>query len=174
MLVAISAQGSAGTAAVQELLASNIAQPRGNETVSTDILPPYSTTLDISPGTDISQLVALRSKNQSQESAKSVRTSWKTSPTEEQAHLHANVLPKPPSERQLLARKIHEIIRLEAEQGSSTGLNRQVRWKKAAGSTNDAKASLAGNSANAQMAAQAGSTAVSAKISLKRNYTLTR
>ncbi|KAF8197121.1 hypothetical protein BJ912DRAFT_923213 [Pholiota molesta] len=169
MLAAISAQGSAGSAAVQELLASSIAQqprPQREETSSTidttQMPPALSTTLDVGPGTDLSHLVRLRYQNQSKELAKSVRTAWKNTPVEKSEHLDADIPPKPPSERQLLARKIHEILRLEEERGSSSGLNRQVRWKTAAGSASNVNYSSAGtgNTANAQMAARASTAAI--------------
>ncbi|CAA7265604.1 unnamed protein product [Cyclocybe aegerita] len=53
---------------------------------------------------------------------------------------------------------------MESEQGSSTGLNRQVQYEKlAAGSLSTVGTGLAGNSANAQLAARAGSSSIIAR-----------
>lgn len=65
---------------------------------------------------------------------------------------------KPLSDRQILARQMQSIIRQDEERGSSTGLNRTVRWTGAAntGSTRDdvsAEKHKMVNAANAVLAA---------------------
>lgn len=99
--------------------------------------------------TDLSQLVEMRYKNQSRESAESTRTKGK----EDDTNKDSSRFLKPPTERQLLAAKIYEALRLDAEQGSSTGLNRRVRHT-----------TVTGNAANAQAAARTGSAAVCGTI----------
>jgi len=157
-------------AAVQGLLAASHGTAT-DENTNTVSAAPMSSTLDVGPGNDLSQLVELRAKNQSREAAESVRVSWKTTPEDQAAEPEK----KAPSERQLLAKKINDAIKLNAEQGSSTGLNRQVRWGKNAAGSAAGDGSVTGNSANAQAAARSGATAVCEKISmLKKNPILTK
>ena len=149
-------------AAVQGLLAAS--SGAADENASTT---PAPMALDVGPGRDLSQLVALRAKNQSREAADSVRVSWKMTPEEDQGLSQAEPIKKAASERQLLAKKINDAIKLNAEQGSSTGLNRQVRWGKNAAGSAAVDGSTTGNSANAHAAARSGATAVSEKIFMK-------
>jgi len=147
-------------ATVQGLLAASHGTAE-DENINTVLPTPTSRALDIGPGTDLSQLVELRAKNQSREAAESVRVSWKTTPEDDRKDEPEK---KAPSERQLLAKKINDAIKLNAEQGSSTGLNRQVRWGKNAAGSAAADGSATGNSANAQAAARSGATAVRENI----------
>ncbi|KAF8959326.1 hypothetical protein BDZ97DRAFT_1923016 [Flammula alnicola] len=156
ILATISAQGAQGAAAVDELLRSAAGQT-SNQDIPMDMdsgsAPSSTPTLNIER-TDLSQLVAMRYNNQSRESAESTRTKG--------SELTGEAKPgaKPPTERQLLARKIYEVLRLDAEQGSSTGLNRRVRHTTAATGADNI---LTGNAANAQAAARTGAAAVVAR-----------
>lgn len=64
---------------------------------------------------------------------------------------------KPPTERQLLAKRIYDALQLDTELGSSTGLNRRTRHT----TIGDAEPVITGNAANAQATALTGAAAVS-------------
>ncbi|KAK7028426.1 hypothetical protein R3P38DRAFT_2525719, partial [Favolaschia claudopus] len=96
--------------------------------------------LDIS-SSDLSPLVQLRRDHQTREERMGVRT-YKGPDTYKN---HKTGEEKPLTERQLLAQRMHSIIRRDQERSSSTGLNRAVRWT---GATNKT-----GNAANAELAA---------------------
>lgn len=147
-LATISAQSPAGAAAVHELVRSATDQAHGQDfQMDDDSLTNTSSSPTLTIDTaDLTQLIEMRYKNQSRESAESTRTKGKGD-TKEPLQLS-----KPPTERQLLAAKIYEALRLDAEQGSSTGLNRHVRHTTASVAT--------GNAANAQAVAQTGAAAV--------------
>ncbi|KAF8193695.1 hypothetical protein BJ912DRAFT_848156 [Pholiota molesta] len=129
-------------------------------TSEADAIDPFKT-LPISNinEADLTELVAIRMRNQCREGAEGVRTRKSTISDQEGPSPTASNI-KPLSERQKLAQKIHEIVRLEeSQQGSSTGLNRRVRWEKsAAGSiaTLIEADVITGNVANARVAARAG------------------
>jgi hypothetical protein len=104
-------------------------------------------------------LVTIREKNQTKEAALAVRISKSNSdPSSQQDEPQPNL-----SERQLLARKIHGIIKRDQEQRLALGLGRHARTEKksAAGSasiTQDVVAS--GNTLNAREAARSTANAV--------------
>lgn len=128
-------------------------------TTNTNSVATY-TLADLS-SSDLSQLTAIRRKNQAKESAEGVRTT-KAQSEEISEDTRSAQKKKTPSERMLLSKKIYEIVRLESEKGSSTGLNRSFRYgKTAAGSMTTGDDSVSGNTANAQVAARAGAAAVS-------------
>jgi hypothetical protein len=67
---------------------------------------------------------------------------------------HKTGVVKPLTDRQLLAQKMQAIIGLDQQRGSSTGLNRKVRWTdQSEGATGEAVKPKAGNAANAELAA---------------------
>ncbi len=86
---------------------------------------------------NLTQLIEMRYKNQSRESAESTQMKGKGD-TKKPLQLS-----KPPTERQLLALKIYEALCLNAEQGSSTGLNCHICHMTASAAT--------GNIADLQM-----------------------
>ncbi|KAK7013894.1 hypothetical protein R3P38DRAFT_3322441 [Favolaschia claudopus] len=95
--------------------------------------PPSKALLDIS-SSDLSPLVQLRRDHQTREERMGVRTytgsdTYKNHKTGEE---------KPLTERQLLAQRMHSIIRRDQERSSSTGLNRTVRWTGATNKTGNA------------------------------------
>ncbi|KAJ7178444.1 hypothetical protein C8R43DRAFT_1117832 [Mycena crocata] len=104
--------------------------------------------LDISSD-DLSPLVALRRRNQTEESRTGVRT-YKSSGTYTN---HKTGEVKPLSDKQILAQWMQAIIGQDQERGSSTGLNRAVRWKGDSGNTLATAKPKTGNAANAELAA---------------------
>jgi hypothetical protein len=162
----VSAQSAENAAAVRDLLHTVAAgQPNidlaANEKMAVDI--PNASTFSISnlERHNLSDLVAARYKNQSRESAESIRTKEHKEEQKENATQHM----KPPSERQLLATRIYDVLRLDTELGSSTGLNRRTRHT----TLGEAAPVLTGNVANAQAAALTGATAVSQRASVSSN-----
>lgn len=165
VLQVVSARGPTESLIVQNLLASLMSStsPESNEPPPTAIPEAMSSVTE----TDLSQLVAMRSANQSRESAESVRNpkgkkevanSDETSIENQENSLKKM---KKPSERQMLAQKICEILHVDSERGTSTGLNRKTRWQKAAAGSISANDRTTGNAANAQAAARTGASAVS-------------
>jgi len=123
---------------------------------------------------DFSFLVDIRCCHQTKEAEKGVRRSG-TAPSEgpTQSSDSASLSGESVSERQLLARKIRDIVNgadgadLEDVGTTSTGLNRQVRWTKTPGLYSPSFTHLAsltnpksGNSANAKEVAQKAANAV--------------
>ncbi|KAK6992199.1 hypothetical protein R3P38DRAFT_2570976 [Favolaschia claudopus] len=107
--------------------------------------------LDISSD-DLSSLIVLRREHQTEEARKGVRT-YKTSDTYVD---HRTGAEKPLTDRQKLARQMQSIILQGQERGSSTGLNRKVRWteQKDKDSTPASESvPKTGNAANAELAA---------------------
>ncbi|KAF7335957.1 hypothetical protein MSAN_02309100 [Mycena sanguinolenta] len=120
---------------------------------------------DVSPD-DLTPFVAVRRQHQTEEARTGVCT-YKTSGT----YINPKTgVEKPLTDRQLLARQMQAIIRQDQERGTSTGLNRKVRWQEAdaskAGSTTAAKLKT-GNAANAELAASGRS-----KEAIKRRRTI--
>lgn len=155
VLSAILAQGPSGAFAVQTLLQS-VAKEKDIPTEN-NIDPAPSKVLNIESH-DVSELIAIRFENQSRESAMSVRAKGRRGGEDlDQGDKPTTSSQKQPSERQLFTKRIYEVIRLESEQGSSTGLNRHVRHTtEATNTTTDT-----GNVANAKAAAQTAATKVS-------------
>ncbi|KAJ7889680.1 hypothetical protein B0H13DRAFT_2666158 [Mycena leptocephala] len=107
-----------------------------------------STIIDVSSN-DLSPFVVLRRKHQTEEARTGVRT-YKFSGT----YTNHKTGVKPLTDRQLLAQKMQAIIGLDQQRGSSTGLNRKVRWTdQSEGATGEAVKPKAGNAANAELAA---------------------
>ncbi|TFY80575.1 hypothetical protein EWM64_g3442 [Hericium alpestre] len=119
--------------------------------------------IDVS--TDLSSLVRARRANQTREAAYGVRSKKHSS---QQRDEEDDSRSKKESEHCLLARKIHETLRLEEDRGY-TGLIRRTRWGKSAAGAGDKKAedetetAETGNTANARLAAQTGATAITRK-----------
>ncbi|KAK7058169.1 hypothetical protein R3P38DRAFT_3547667 [Favolaschia claudopus] len=103
--------------------------------------PPSSRPLTDISSTDLASLVQIRREHQTREERMGVRT-YKGSGTYKNPKTGEE---KPLTERQLLAQKMQAIIGRDQEKGSSTGLNRTVRWTGSATKT--------GNAANAELAA---------------------
>jgi hypothetical protein len=118
--------------------------------------PPSSILVDVSSN-DLAPLVTLRREHQTEEARTGVRT-YKSSGTYTN---HKTGVVKPLSDRQLLAQKMQAIIGYDQQRGSSTGLNRKVRWtEQSNGSTATVKPKT-GNAANAELAASGRSKEVS-------------
>ena len=121
--------------------------------------------IDSEPFSDLSALINVRYRHQSEEEASSVRVARAQTGSQVQHEPH-----RPPasssqdSERHQLAKKINSIIKASTVSvGESTGLNRRARWnmpmgKLAAGSTGADAAT--GNTANAQATARKSAQAV--------------
>ncbi|KDR83159.1 hypothetical protein GALMADRAFT_206799 [Galerina marginata CBS 339.88] len=158
-LIAISAQGPEAHAIVQGLLTS-VAAPLPEATPSAAAADPMSSVTQ----TDLSQLVLMRTANQSRESAESVRNPRGKKPETEEESANktssSRNKAKPPSERQMLAKKIYEVLKQDTERGISTGANRQRRWEQIAAGSTSANNDATGNTANAQAAARTGAAAV--------------
>ncbi|KAJ3516574.1 hypothetical protein NLJ89_g1045 [Agrocybe chaxingu] len=160
-------QGPAGAAAVRDLLAAHsIPMDPRLDAPSTHTTADATTANENSPRNarsdplDLSGLVKVRFVNQSRESTDGVRSIRSREVEETQKKQKF----KEPTERQLLAKKIYDILRLDAEQGTSTGLNRRVRYETiTSGSLAAPQAGVSGNSANAQAAARSGASAIVAK-----------
>lgn len=124
--------------------------------------PPPVLLADVSPD-DLTPFIAVRHQHQTEEARTGVRT-YKTSGTYIN---HKTGVEKPLTDRQLLARQMQAIIRQDQERGSSTGLNRKVRWTEQHESTGGGKAGTVtaklktGNAANAELAASGRSKEVS-------------
>ncbi|KAJ7176665.1 hypothetical protein C8R46DRAFT_889360 [Mycena filopes] len=140
---AMSTQPTAFVALLQGIAAS----AHTNSTASDQALPPTSRPLVDVSSSDLAPLVALRREHQTREERMGVRT-YKASGTYKNPKTGVE---KPLTERQILAQKMQGIIRKDQERGSSSGLNRTVRWT---GTGSSAEASKAGNAANAELAAR--------------------
>lgn len=147
MLAEISAHSAENAAIVQGLLRSATGERMEIDNAFSSTL---STPLNLERH-DLSQLVATCYKNQSRESAESVRTKERKENTDDTSAR------KPPTERQLLATRIYDALRLDTELGSSTGLNRRTRHTTIGEST----PIITGNAANAQATALTGAAVVS-------------
>ena len=132
--------------------------------------------IPLMPSDNILFLADIRQRHQTKEAEKGVRLANRTTSEHGKHHspsVGSGASDGPVSERRLLARKIHDIVKAidtdseEKITGSSTGLNRQIRWTKTyspspalslAGAQNDRKS---GNSANAMEVAQNAANLVS-------------
>jgi hypothetical protein len=125
--------------------------------------PPISS-MPLTPSEDISFLVEIRRQHQTKEAEKGVRLANGTKALGHHWHSSsgASGSEDPITERRLLAQKIHEIVKaVDGEgknTGSSTGLNKRIRWTKTPGlyspsltlsSTHWQNEHKSGNSANA-------------------------
>ncbi|KAJ7182103.1 hypothetical protein C8R46DRAFT_1210665 [Mycena filopes] len=153
---AMSTQPTAFVALLQGIAAS----AHTNSTASDQALPPTSRPLVDVSSSDLAPLVALCREHQTREERMGVRT-YKGSGTYKNPKTGVE---KPLTECQILAQKMQGIIRKDQERGSSSGLNRTVRWT---GTGSSAEASKAGNAANAELAARGR-----AKDAMKRRRTI--
>jgi hypothetical protein len=153
---------------VENLTADQRAQVQdGLTSIQSDVTEtPPNDDLDSETLSDLSALISIRYRHQSEEEASAVRIARARTGSQVQHEPH-----RPPasstqdSERRELAKKINSIIKASAavSVGESTGLNRRARWnmpmaKLAAGSTGADAAT--GNTANAQAAARKAAQAV--------------
>jgi hypothetical protein len=127
-----------------------------------------STPMPLTSSDNLSFLVEIQHCHQTKEAEKGVRrTGMALSGGQSSASSDTHcVSVEPVSERRQLARKIHDIVKAvdgSEDVGTSTGLNRQVRWTKTPGLYSPAPSHLgsltggtgkSGNSANAMEAAQ--------------------
>jgi hypothetical protein len=130
--------------------------------------------LPITPSMDISMLVEIRQRHQTKEAEKGVRLASRTKALEH--HSSSGARENPISEHRLLAQKIRDLVKAvdgdEKNAGSSTGLNRRIRWTKTPGLYSSSTLSLAstqnesksGNSANALEVAQKAANLVSSLV----------
>ncbi|KAJ7229028.1 hypothetical protein GGX14DRAFT_616418, partial [Mycena pura] len=146
IMTALAAQPAAFIAVLQGL-ADTAAQAEADNRRQT-----AHTIVDVS-ASDLSSLVALRRNNQTREAQMGVRT-YKPSGTYTNPQTGEI---KPLTDRQRLAQAMNGIIKNDQERGTSTGLNRSVRWKTPADPSQPPKT---GNAANA--AAMAGKRAADA------------
>lgn len=153
LLAAISEQGSAGAVALQTFAEQTRAS--GNEM----IVDPNWSMQQLSVIQDLSPLVASRKANESRESSEGARSKSSGTPRYS-SKVTDDKGDKGPTERQLISRRIYDVLRLEEDRGTSSGLNRKVRWEKSAAGSGPVDPELTGNSANAQIAARNGSSAV--------------
>ncbi|KAJ7255123.1 hypothetical protein B0H12DRAFT_1071051 [Mycena haematopus] len=123
---------------------------------------PPVTLVDVS-SSDLTPFVALRRQHQTEEARTGVRTY--TTPGTYTNHKTGVV--KPLTDRQILARQMQAIIRQDQERGSSTGLNRKMRWTEQPDSSTAAAKPKTGNAANAELAASGRS-----KEAIKRRRTI--
>ncbi|KAJ7165277.1 hypothetical protein C8R46DRAFT_1277431 [Mycena filopes] len=140
---AMSTQPTAFVALLQGIAAS----AHTNSTASDQTLPPISRPLVDVSSSDLAPLVALRREHQTREERMGVRT-YKGSGTYKNPKTGVE---KPLTDRQILAQKMQGIICKDQERGSSSGLNRTVRWT---GTGSSVEASKAGDAANAELAAR--------------------
>ncbi len=162
ILAAISALGTAGQAAVNDLLKQASEHPSGSQDEDKSEDPPSK--LSQISEYDIRILIDERRAHQSKETTdtcRPVNLSSDTPPNEEATPVSARVEGVERTPRQLLAQKIHEVLRLSGinVKGETSGLARQFRWTKQAMTTTDKDAS--GNAANARIAATSRATVVS-------------
>ncbi|KAF5331103.1 hypothetical protein D9619_006031 [Psilocybe cf. subviscida] len=130
VLAALSAQGPEAAQLVQQLLQSVTPDPDSDDedTPPVDEEAWTSASLAVSQidALDLTPIVEARKRTQSKECAQSVRI--RSAPQLEAGDTtNERLRTKPRTDRQILAAKIHEIIRRDREQGTSTGLNRLVR-----------------------------------------------
>ncbi|KAJ6487065.1 hypothetical protein DFH09DRAFT_1457048 [Mycena vulgaris] len=142
--LAMSTQPAAFMALLQGMADSALKNP--DAPASRVESPPVSHLLIDISSDDLSPFVTLRREHQTEEARKGVRT-YKSSGTYKN---HKTGEVKPLSDRQILARQMQAIIRQDQERGSSTGLNRKVRWT---GDATSASKPKVGNAANAELAA---------------------
>ena len=124
---------------------------------------PFDHALLYENGLDFSKLVAIRSAHETQRAKKSVRT-----------HSKANGIAgngassKEPSVREKIEREMQRVLKEEQDQRLNTGANRLSTWTHSApgGRSSSDVASLAGNSANAELAAGQRAVTVSRLQSL--------
>ncbi|KAJ7433411.1 hypothetical protein FB451DRAFT_1419699 [Mycena latifolia] len=151
IVYAMSTQPAAFFALLQGMADSAVKNPLGP--VPPVENPPVSHLLiDVSLD-NLSPLVNLRREYQTEEARKGIST-YKGSGT----YITRKGVEKPLTECQILARQMQAIIGQDQERGSSTGLNRKVRWTGVgeASSTRDdttATKPKTGNAANAELAA---------------------
>jgi hypothetical protein len=132
-----------------------------------------STLIPLTSSDNISCLVQIRRRHQTKEAEKGVRRHG-LSPSEGQSESRNSdpscVSGEPVSDRQLLARKIRDIVKEvdgTEDIGTSAGLNRQIRWTKTPGlyspsltQSNSLTDGKRGNSANALEVAQKAANTV--------------
>lgn len=139
---------------------------------------PSMHTMPLAPSENLSFLVEIRRRHQTKEAEKGVRlASTSTKPSRD--HISSDAPEEQNSERRLLAQKIRDIVKEVDDNkemnGSSTGLNRRIRWTKTPGlyspslalsiAPNEGKS---GNSANALEVSQKAANLVGFPICLRQ------
>ena len=144
-------------------------RPTGNESKNQDPGPSMSS-MPLTPSDNISFLVEIRQQHQTKEAEKGVRLA-STGTKASRQHTSSGASEEPISERRLLAQKIRDIMKAvdndKENIGSSTGLNRRIRWTKTPGLYSPSPAlsdikneQKSGNSANALEVAQKAANSV--------------
>ncbi|KAF4607769.1 hypothetical protein EYR40_000104 [Pleurotus pulmonarius] len=152
ILAAISASSATGQAAVNDLLKQAADLPSVHDEDQEDCPSNVSQVSEY----DLYVLVDERQEHQSKETTDTCRP-LKPSPgvplTE--APVGARMEDHKPTPRQLLAKKIHETLRLSGinVKGETSGLARQFRWTKQASSMGPSDKDATGNAANAKRSA---------------------
>lgn len=155
ILTAISALGSAGQAAVEELLKNASASEHAVDADQDD----QPSKLSQISQYDLDILVQIRQAHQSKETSDACRPLKSTDLDPTDTHSAALQGDKAPvadsSVRQQLAGKIYETLRLSGIniKGETSGLARQFRWTKQASGTASTDKDVTGNTANARRAA---------------------
>ena len=132
--------------------------------------------MPLTPSENISFLVEIRQRHQTKEAEKGVRLA-STCTKALRHHTSSGASEEPISERRLLVQKIRDIVKAVDDDkeniGSSTGLNRRIRWTKTPGLYSPSPAlsnvkneQKSGNSANALEAAQKAANSVRFPICL--------
>ncbi|KAF4598659.1 hypothetical protein EYR38_007065 [Pleurotus pulmonarius] len=150
ILATISALGPAGQAAIDELLKQALAQPTVPP-IAEEAEEPTSSLSRISQY-DLTVLIDERRAHQSKETTDACRPFKRSSHTVNDEPEAEEIAQSP---RQLLARKIHETLKVSGIniKGETSGLARQFRWTKQASGMAFPEKSLTGNAANARKAA---------------------
>ena len=149
-----------------------IIRPTGNQPENQEPGPSISSMplSALMPSGNISFLVEIRQRHQTKEAEKGVRLASTGTKTLKH-HTSSGASEEPISERRLLAQKIRDIIKAVDDDkeniGSSTGLNRRIRWTKPPGLYSPSLAlsnikdePKRGNSANALEVAQKAASSV--------------
>ena len=119
-----------------------------------EVLRPYDFGLSFYQDLDLSILVSIRHAHETQRAKKSVRTQVHDG-TSERSGTPNNASGKEPSIRPKIFCEMTQVLREDQDQRKNTGANRAANWKSSAPGSREIAvvATLAGNSANAELAA---------------------
>ncbi|PBK63611.1 hypothetical protein ARMSODRAFT_894015 [Armillaria solidipes] len=118
--------------------------------------PPCSV-IEVTPS-ELEPLISIRQSHQTVQAMKGVRTYKPPMAQQQRPKTKPDDTPKEISKEQELAQRINSIIHRAQDWGSSTGLNRKMRWT---GESSNAPAANSGNTANAEVAAKGRASEVS-------------
>jgi hypothetical protein len=173
---------------VENLTADERSQVQGGLTsIQLDVTETSQNTNPEEAITDLSGLINIRYRHQSEEEARAVHVAraqtslggdFPHSDLNEGVHPHRlTAAASQDTKRQQLAKKINSIVKASAAVSESTGLNRRARWKTdkvAAGSTLPVGETVTalGNTANAQATARKAAQAVSFSFDLTQLHSI--